>query len=89
MSQDDETQQLLRLLVPINGLSPKYQDQLLKAAQILQFKRRETVFEQGSRDNHGYYLLGGVLELYADDQLIKQLEGGTGPAFHPLAQLRN
>jgi CRP-like cAMP-binding protein len=88
MQVDEETAQLLRLLVPINGLPPSFQDQVLHSAELLKFKRRETVFKQGSRDEYGYYLLSGMLELYADDQLIKLVEGGTGPAFHPLAQLQ-
>jgi CRP-like cAMP-binding protein len=85
---DQELQQLARLLVPINGLPAQYQDQVLKEAEVLDFRKRERIFQQGSRDNHGYYLLEGTIELFADDQLIKQVEGGTGQAFHPLAQLQ-
>lgn len=86
--QGEELQQLVRLLVPINGLPAHYQDQVIKEAEVLDFRKKETVFEQASRDNYSYYVLEGVVEMYADDQLIKQVEGGTGPAFHPLAQLQ-
>jgi len=78
----------LRLLVPINGLPPPYQDQLFKEAQIIKLKKKENVFVQGSRDDFSYYLLEGTIEMYANDQFIKQVEGGTGAAFHPLAQLQ-
>ncbi|MCC7410179.1 MAG: cyclic nucleotide-binding domain-containing protein [Gammaproteobacteria bacterium] len=79
---------LMRLLVPINSLPPKHQDQLLKGADVLQFKKKEYVFRQGDRDAYSFYLLEGHLDLYADDQLIKEVEGGTGPAFNALAQLQ-
>lgn len=78
----------LRLLVPINGLPPPHQDQLIKEAQVIKLRKKETVFAQGSRDNFSYYLLEGTIEMYANDQFIKQVEGGTGAAFHPLAQLQ-
>jgi CRP-like cAMP-binding protein len=78
----------LRLLVPINGLPQQHQDQLIKEAQVIKLKKKETVFAQGSRDDFSYYLLEGAIEMYASDQFIKQVEGGTGAAFHPLAQLQ-
>jgi len=79
---------LMRLLVPINSLPARHQDQLLRQAELLEFKKKQYVFRQGDRDEYSYYLLDGRLELYADDQLIKSVEGGTGPAFHALAQLQ-
>ncbi|HTT08375.1 MAG TPA: cyclic nucleotide-binding domain-containing protein [Gammaproteobacteria bacterium] len=78
----------LRMLVPINGLPSQYQDQLFKEAQVIKLKKKEIVFAQGSRDDFSYYLLEGTIEMYANDQFIKQVEGGTGAAFHPLAQLQ-
>lgn len=85
---DTELQQIIRLLVPINGLPPGYQDQVLAQAELIDVRRKDYVFRQGDRDNYTYYLLSGQVDLEADDQLIKRVEGGTGPAFHPLAQLR-
>jgi len=86
--QDHDFQELVRLLVPINGLAPALQDQIIKDSEILTFRKRDYVFHQGSRDNYTYYLLEGTLELVASDQLIKKLDGGTGQAFFPVAQLQ-
>ncbi|MCC6715251.1 MAG: cyclic nucleotide-binding domain-containing protein [Gammaproteobacteria bacterium] len=86
--QDHDFQELVRLLVPINGLAPALQDQIIKDSEILTFRKRDYVFHQGSRDSYTYYLLEGALELVASDQLIKKLDGGTGQAFFPVAQLQ-
>ncbi|MGQ0656552.1 MAG: cyclic nucleotide-binding domain-containing protein [Chromatiales bacterium] len=78
----------MRLLIPVNGLAPTFQDQIIKESEILTFRKRDYVFHQGSRDSYTYYLLEGTLELIASDQIIKQIDGGTGPAFFPVAQLQ-
>ncbi len=86
--EDQEFQQLVRLLIPINGLTTAFQDQVIKESEILAYRKRDYVFHQGSRDPYTYYLLEGTLELIASDQIIKSVEGGTGPAFFPVAQLQ-
>lgn len=89
MSEDKEKYvDRMNLLVPINSLAPQHQVELLAKAEILQFKRRQYVFKQGDRDSYAYYLLEGKLDMYSDDQLIKQVEGGTAAAYQPLAQLQ-
>ncbi len=37
-------------LVPINGLDPRLQDQALAQGELMEFKRKKTVFEAGARD---------------------------------------
>ena len=54
----------------------------------MKFKKRQFVFRQGDRDDYTFYLLDGELEMLADDQLIKQVTGGTAAALHALAQLQ-
>lgn len=76
------------MLVPINGLSPQRQQQLLAQAVALEFGPREFVFREGDRDNYAFFLLEGRLELLAQGQLVKKLEGGLGDGVHPLAQLQ-
>lgn len=78
----------LSLLVPINNLLPKQQEQLLAASEILTVRKREFVFHKGDRDHYSFYLLAGELEMYAGDQLIKKVSGGEGASFYPLAQLQ-
>lgn len=86
--QDTDFQELVRLLVPINSLAPALQEQVIRDAEIITVRRREYVFQQGSRDNYTYYLLEGTLELATSDQVIKKLDGGTNQAFFPVAQLQ-
>jgi CRP-like cAMP-binding protein len=86
--KDQDFQELVRLLVPINSLTGPLQDQIIKDSEILTFRKRDYVFHQGSRDSYTYYLLEGSLELVASDQIIKKLDGGTGQAFFPVAQLQ-
>lgn len=78
----------LGLLVPINSLQPKQQEQLLASAEILTFRKRDHVFQQGDRDAYAYYLLSGELEMWSGDQLIKKVAGGDAASFQPLAQLQ-
>ena len=89
MSQDaNPFRSRLGLLVPINNLQPRQQEQLLADSEILEVRRRDFVFRQGDRDAYAYYLLAGELEMIAGDQLIKKVIGGEAASFQPLAQLQ-
>ena len=79
---------VFQMLVPINGLSPQRQQQLLAQSETLTFGPREFVFREGDRDNYAFFLLEGRLELLAQDQRVKKLEGGTGDGVYALAQLQ-
>lgn len=78
----------LSLLVPINNLQPRQQEQLLASGEILDVRKQEFVFREGERDSWSYYLLAGELDLIAGDQLIRKVLGGEGASFQPLAQLQ-
>ncbi len=78
----------LGLLVPLNNLQAKQQEQLLASAEILTFRKKDAVFHQGDRDTFAFYLLAGELEMWSGDQLIKKVVGGHAASFHPLAQLQ-
>ena len=79
---------VFQMLVPVNGLSPQRQQQLLAQSETLDFGPREFVFREGDRDNYAFFLLDGRLELLAQDQLVKKIEGGIGDGVYPLAQLQ-
>ena len=85
---EQKFQSVFQMLVPINGLSPERQQQLLGQAHTLEFGPREFVFRERDRDNYAFFLLEGRLELLAQDQLVKKLEGAVGDAVYPLAQLQ-
>jgi CRP-like cAMP-binding protein len=78
----------LGLLVPLNNLQATQQEQLLASAEILTFRKKDAVFQQGDRDSFAFYLLAGELEMWSGDQLIKKVVGGDAASFHPLAQLQ-
>ena len=86
--QSNPFRERLSLLVPLNKLTPHQQDQLLAAAEVLSYRKHESVFKQGARDHWAYYLLSGELEMWAGDQLVKKIVGGEANAFQPLAQLQ-
>jgi CRP-like cAMP-binding protein len=86
--EQDPLRERLSLLFPINNLPPNSQDKILQTAEAIEFRKKEYVFLQGGRDNYSFYVLDGVVELYADDQLIKTVEGGEAASFHALAQLQ-
>lgn len=85
---NEEFEERLRLLVPLNKLSEVHREQVLNASNILEFKKNEFVFRQGDRDNFAFYILDGTIEMYAGDQLIKKVMGGEGASFQALAQLQ-
>ena len=85
---DDKFEAALQTLVPINGLSDPRRQQLLSRAEVLQYRPREFVFREGDRDNFSFYVLDGQLELFAQGQLVKRVNGGTEDACHPLARLQ-
>lgn len=78
----------LTLLVPLNNLQPRQQEQVLASAEILTYRKRDHVFRQGDRDQYAFYLLSGELEMWSGDQLIKKVVGGEAASFQPLAQLQ-
>lgn len=86
--QDDTLQARLDFLVPLNKLPPDRQSRLLERSEVLDLKKKQTLFEQGDRDDYTYYVLEGDIEMYADDSLIKSVSGGDAASFQPLAQLQ-
>ncbi|GMQ75320.1 MAG: hypothetical protein BMS9Abin01_0568 [Gammaproteobacteria bacterium] len=78
----------IKSLVPISGLATQYQNEVVQQAEILNFKKKQHVFEQGDVDPYTYYLLDGELELEADGQLLKTVEGGSEDARSALSQLQ-
>ena len=85
---DDQFGAMIRSLVPINGLSQKYRDQLLSHAEALNFTRGQFVFREGDRDAYAFYLLHGELDLISKGSLVKHIKGGSEDASHALAQLQ-
>ena len=60
----------IKALIPISGLAPRYQNEVVQRAEILKIKKKRHAFKQGDVDPYSYYLLEGELELEADGQLL-------------------
>jgi len=78
----------IKSLMPISGLAPQYQNEVVQQAEILKFKKKQQIFKQGDVDPYTYYLLDGELELEANGQLLKTITGGSADAQSALSQLQ-
>ncbi|MSR13380.1 MAG: cyclic nucleotide-binding domain-containing protein [Gammaproteobacteria bacterium] len=85
---EEKFSSVLRMLVPINGLSVPRRQQLFAQAEVLGIRRGSYVFHEGDKDSYAFFLLEGSLELFAGQQLVKRIAGGSVDAIHPLAQLQ-
>ena len=75
-------------LVPLNKLPADRQSRLLAQSDVIELRKKDTLFKQGDRDDFTFYVLEGDLEMLADGSLIKRVSGGEGASFQPLAQLQ-
>jgi len=78
----------IKQLIPISDLSPGAQNDVIEAAEILEFKKKKTVFEQGDKDHYSYYVLAGELELIADKHVHNTITAGSDNARYAIAQLQ-
>lgn len=81
-------EELIKSLVPISGLAAQYQNEVIHKAEILNFKKKQRIFKQGDVDPYTFYLLEGELELEANGQLLKTVQGGSTDAQSALSQLQ-
>lgn len=56
---EERFESVFQMLVPINGLSPQRQQQLLAQAVALEFGPREFVFREGDRNNYAFFCWKG------------------------------
>jgi len=88
MTEEETLEARVGFLVPLNKLPPERQFKLLEQSEVLKLKKKQTLFEQGDRDDYTFYVLEGDIEMYSDDSLIKAVSGGDRASFQPLAQLQ-
>jgi CRP-like cAMP-binding protein len=76
-------------LVPINALSADRLKQLVAKAAVEDLPAGRVLFEEGSHDNHGVYVLTGEVALSSGKSSIsRNVRGGTDDAQYPLANLK-
>jgi len=78
----------IKLLVPINELSPQLQKEVLQLARIHRYKKKEFVFKQGDKDEYSFYNLDGVIELLADKEVKNTITGGENSACYAMSRLQ-
>ena len=87
---DDKEQylELIKLLVPINELSPQLQNDVINMARLLRYKKKDFVFKQGDRDGYSYYILEGEIELLSEKEVKNTIVSGTESALYAMARLQ-
>lgn len=87
---DDKEQyiDLIKMLVPVNELSPQSQSEVINIAKLFYYKKKELVFKQGDKDSYTYYLLDGEIELLADKSVQSILVSATESAMYAMARLQ-
>ncbi len=86
--KDLQLEDFVRNLVPIEALSPKYQNEIINHVQVREYRKGRYVFKQGDKDNSCFYLLEGELEMSSDGQVVRKVTGGSDTARYALAQLQ-
>jgi CRP-like cAMP-binding protein len=85
---DHEFAEQIRALIPINGLELWLQKQVFAQGELVPFKRKAVVFEEGDDDPYSLFLVDGTLEMRSGDLTPTNMTAGEGDALRALAQLR-
>lgn len=80
--------ELIKLLVPVNELSPQSQNEVINIAKLFNYKKKDVIFKQGDRDTYAYYHLDGEIELLLDKSVHSTLVSGTESAMYAMARLQ-
>ena len=89
MSSDKEHfNELIRWFIPINYFTPEHQDEVVRMADILTFRKKEYIFRQGEKDDASYYLLKGEIDMLDGSRVDNTITSGTERARYPVAQLQ-
>ena len=88
IESDHPLAERIRNLIPLNSLEARLQAEAFEQGEIYQFKKKKTVFEEGSRDPYTYYLLDGELELQTSAAAPARMRAGDDNARRAIAQLQ-
>ena len=86
--EKEQFEEIIRQLIPISELSESARNDVINAAEILEFKKKKFVFKEGDEDNYSYYILAGELELIVKSDVHNTVTGGAENARYALAQLQ-
>ena len=79
----------LAKLVPLDSLSGKNFDDLVKNSSVEKYPAGTVLFKQGDVDRYAIYVLEGVVLLTSNDSTMERtVEGGTEDGLYAVAQLK-
>lgn len=64
-------------LIPVNGLSPQFQKQLIRQAEIVMVPAGNSLFQQDKKCDSLFYLIAGEVSLFKDKDFVKTISAGT------------
>ncbi|HTV95343.1 MAG TPA: cyclic nucleotide-binding domain-containing protein [Steroidobacteraceae bacterium] len=76
---------ILKTFSPLDGLKAENLHALARKTQIRELDAGRMLFKQGDTDKRTFYLVSGVVELYADDRIVGSVRAGTPEARAALA----
>lgn len=89
MSAAPVDKQILRTLVPINGLNPEHFSELSGKVTSDAITKGRYAFKRGDEDKKSVYVIEGEVELINEaGDVLKTVKAGTPDATHPLAPLQ-
>ena len=74
---EQKYQDVIHQLIPVNSLSPMFQEHLIHQAEIVKIPMGNRLFEQGEKCGSLYYLLSGDVDTFTDNVLVKTISAGT------------
>ena len=85
---NNQFDELIKQLVPVNELSESGQNKIINQSEILPFEAEAYIFRQGARDEYTFYLLDGVIEMEAEGEASFDVTTHEDRAKYPLAQVQ-
>ena len=86
--KDHEFAERVLGLLPINSLDSRLKDQVLEQGELVQYKKKKTIFKAGERDPHTVYLLDGEIELQSSEASPVSVTASDDAARRALSQLQ-
>ena len=84
-NKSEDLIQELRRLVPLNALIPQHFKRVLETTSVEEVEAGADLFKEGDEDGHAFYVLEGLVDIFAQGELLETVESDTFPARHPLA----
>ncbi|MCK6372303.1 MAG: cyclic nucleotide-binding domain-containing protein, partial [Gammaproteobacteria bacterium] len=78
---------VLRRFTPLDSLKRENIAALAKKTQVLSLEGGKTLFKEGDKDHHTYYLLSGTLQLTNQDGGLRTIRAGSDESRNPVSPM--